>query len=206
MNILHGAVRKQRGEKTDARVERTKRALGSALVELMLERHFDTITVQAVLDRAGVGRATFYAHFRNKRDLFLSDYERMLDALEAHLARDPMHRARVAPVAEFFRHVGEAQTFIEALRASGQLDLVWEIGAAHFAKMIERRLKLLSPETLTSGLTRVLASKFCAGALIEMLRWWLDRDARPTPEQMDEIYHQMVRKAVGIPHANFTTQ
>lgn len=206
MNIQQSAVRKRRGEKTDARVERTKRALGAALIELMLERHFDTITVQEVLDRAGVGRATFYAHFRNKRDLFLSDYERMLDALEAHLARDPRQRARVAPVAEFFRHVGEAQTFIEALRASGQLDLVWEIGAAHFAKMIERRLKVLSPDSGTSQLETVLASKFCAGALMEMLKWWHDRDARPTPEQMDEIYHQMARKAVGIHRTNLTTQ
>ena len=43
----------------DRRVVRTRVALGHALVELMLEREFDEITVQQVLDRANVGRATF---------------------------------------------------------------------------------------------------------------------------------------------------
>jgi AcrR family transcriptional regulator len=63
----------------DRRVVRTRQALGSALVELMLARRFDDISVQQVLDRARVGRATFYAHFRNKQDLLLSDAERFFE-------------------------------------------------------------------------------------------------------------------------------
>ena len=46
-------------KKTDARVRRTRDALVGALVELMHEKPFDTITVQDVLDRAHVGRSTF---------------------------------------------------------------------------------------------------------------------------------------------------
>lgn len=46
-------------KKTDARVRRTRDALGDALVALMQEKPFDTITVQDVLDRAHVGRSTF---------------------------------------------------------------------------------------------------------------------------------------------------
>jgi AcrR family transcriptional regulator len=43
------------GKKTDARVRRTRDALGDALVALMQEKPFETITVQDVLDRAKVG-------------------------------------------------------------------------------------------------------------------------------------------------------
>jgi len=46
---------------------------------LMHEKNFDDITVQNVLDRAGVGRSTFYVHYRDKEDLFLSDVEDFLD-------------------------------------------------------------------------------------------------------------------------------
>ena len=46
--------------KIDRRILRTRDALGDALVALMREKEFDDITVQEVLDRAGVGRATFY--------------------------------------------------------------------------------------------------------------------------------------------------
>lgn len=54
---------------------RTRDTLGDALVALMHEKNFDEITVQDLLDRAGVGRATFYVHYRDKQDLFLSDVE-----------------------------------------------------------------------------------------------------------------------------------
>lgn len=197
MNSRGANVRKPRADagRGDPRADRSKRALGAALIELMLERAYDEITVQDVLDRAEVGRATFYSHFRNKKDLFLSDYERMLEGMAAHLARDPRAVARVAPVAEFLGHVAEARPLLAALQASGQFELVWQLGAAHFARMIEKRLKLLVP-SMPPGASYVLVSRFCAGALIEMLKWWLDRDVRPSPAQMDEMYHQMVWKAV----------
>ena len=59
--------------KTDRRILRTRDALGDAMMALLHEKSFDRITVQDVLDRAGVGRATFYAHYRDKHDLFLVD-------------------------------------------------------------------------------------------------------------------------------------
>ena len=46
-------------KKTDARVKRTRDALGDALIALMQEKPFETITVQEVLDRAHVSRSTF---------------------------------------------------------------------------------------------------------------------------------------------------
>ena len=62
-------------KKTDARVRRTRDALGDALVALMQEKPFDTITVQDVLDRAHVGRSTFYSHYSDKDDLLMSDVD-----------------------------------------------------------------------------------------------------------------------------------
>ncbi|MBB5914983.1 AcrR family transcriptional regulator [Nocardia transvalensis] len=58
-------------EPTDRRVRKTRRTLHEALIGLMLERGYARVTVQDVLDRADVGRSTFYAHFRNKDDLLV---------------------------------------------------------------------------------------------------------------------------------------
>lgn len=195
MNNTGPVVRKRRH--VDRRVERTTRALGAALIELMLERPFDDITVQDVLDRAEVGRSTFYAHFRNKRDLFLSDYERFLLGLEHWLDRDAPHQRRLAPVAEFFQHISDAQRLLRALREAGQLELVWDLAAAQFARMIERRFQLFGERRLR--LPAAASARFCAGALIETLKWWLDRDARPSPREMDEAYHAMIWKALAHP-------
>jgi AcrR family transcriptional regulator len=67
-------------KKTDARVRRTRDALGDALVALMQEKPFETITVQDVLDRAHVGRSTFYSHYSDKDDLLMSDVDDFLRA------------------------------------------------------------------------------------------------------------------------------
>lgn len=50
-----------------------------ALMSLLQERNFEEISVQDVLYRAGVGRSTFYLHYRDKNDLFLSDIERFFE-------------------------------------------------------------------------------------------------------------------------------
>ena len=73
-------------KKMDARVQRTRDALGDALIELMQEKPFDTITVQDVLDRAHVSRSTFYTHYSDKDDLLMSDAEEFFEALSMAVA------------------------------------------------------------------------------------------------------------------------
>jgi AcrR family transcriptional regulator len=79
--LLFGIVSDQLERRLDPRTVRTYQALSGALVDLMRTREFNEITVQDLLDRAGVGRATFYSHFRNKDDFLLTDLERMLAGL-----------------------------------------------------------------------------------------------------------------------------
>lgn len=70
-------------EKEDRRVVRTRQLLRDALVSLILERGYDEVTVQDVLDRANLGRSTFYAHYRNKDDLLFSGFEQFAAGLHA---------------------------------------------------------------------------------------------------------------------------
>jgi AcrR family transcriptional regulator len=65
----------------DKRVQRTLKDLREGLLALMVERGYEALTVQDILDRAGVGRATFYEHFRGKDDLL----RRSLEPLREHL-------------------------------------------------------------------------------------------------------------------------
>src|SRR5215471_4589006 len=83
--------------KADRRALRTRNVLGDALVELMQQRPFHSIKVQDVLDRAGVSRSTFYTHYRDKDDLFLSDVEDFWEMLSSMLDRRGEESQRVAP-------------------------------------------------------------------------------------------------------------
>jgi AraC-like DNA-binding protein len=131
---------RKKTQPTDPRVLRSRRALGDALVELLHEQRFDDITVQDILDRAGVGRATFYAHYRNKEDVLHSGVEQLFVLLGAVLDRSSPAGTRIVPVSEFLEHVREADVFIASLRASGKLDEISELIVAFVADMISRRL------------------------------------------------------------------
>src|SRR5438046_2383994 len=72
-------VRKPRREKADRRVARTRHALAMALMQLTVEKRYDAITIQDLLDRAGVGRSTFYEHYRGKDDLLTRSFEGMIE-------------------------------------------------------------------------------------------------------------------------------
>ena len=179
-------------KKIDARVRRTRDALGDALVALMQEKPFDSITVQDVLDRAQVGRSTFYSHFSDKDDLLMSDADEFFESIAMALSVHGDKSDRVFPVKEFFLHIIDAKQFVEALKSSGKMHENFELAQGHFARGIERRLKELSRGATIPENERAIRAFAHAGALLSLLTWWIDRGMKETPEEMDRLFHQLV--------------
>ncbi len=184
-------------KRMDARVRRTRDALGDALVALMQEKPFDTITVQDVLDRAKVGRSTFYAHYSDKDDLLMSDAEEFFESISMLLSVRGDQSDRVFPVREFFSHITEAKQFVDALVSSGKMSDNMELAQGLFARGIERRLSELPRGQGISAAERPAIAFAHAGALLSLLTWWIDRGMRQPPEEMDQLFHKMVWKGVG---------
>jgi AcrR family transcriptional regulator len=184
-------------KKVDARVRKTRDALGDALVELMQEKAFDSITVQDVLDRANVGRSTFYSHFSDKEDLQISDADEFYEGLAMALSEHGDKSDRVFPVKEFFQHISEARQFVTALAASGKLQDNLELAEAHFARGIERRLNEMPKAAGIPAVERSLLAVANAGALISLLRWWMDAGMQEPPEEIDKLFHRIVWNGVG---------
>ena len=112
-------------ERVDPRVKRTRQMLEQAFVELTHEKGFQALTVQDITERAGVNRATFYAHFADKyalldhyfRQGFVAEIDkRMLHA--CHISDENLCNLIVA-VCEYTRatngHCKPAQPQFEAL-------------------------------------------------------------------------------------------
>src|SRR6266516_4327163 len=98
--------------KDDRRSRRTRRLVTGAMAELLLEKPLDGITVQAILDRADVGRATFYHHFRDKLDVVHAVAAEMA---EGGLAEGTAGVAPFLPVAALFRHAAERFKSVRAM-------------------------------------------------------------------------------------------
>jgi AcrR family transcriptional regulator len=190
----HALERKPRSKrrKPDERIQRTHERLGAALVALIQEKPMDEVTVQDVLDRASVGRSTFYLHFSNKNDLLLSQLEDGLEMWTTALSKSREKSRRVAPVAEFFAHIAGAKTLYRALVDSGRIQVFFDLAEGYFARGIERRIKETRP--LPRLPQRELAAQAFAlgGGLLSLLRWWLDRGAKEPPGYMDKLFHRIV--------------
>jgi len=99
-------------EKLDPRVKRTRQMLEQAFMESIHEKGFQAVSVQDITERAGVNRATFYAHFEDKyalldhsiRQGFQQELEkRTLSA--CHFSVDNL-RALISTVCEFTSNIG----------------------------------------------------------------------------------------------------
>ncbi|MEV0294312.1 TetR/AcrR family transcriptional regulator [Nocardia sp. NPDC050710] len=107
-------------QSTDRRVRRTRNLLHQALIELMLERGYERISVSDILERADVGRSTFYAHFRDKDDLLLvssTEYLRATIMAARPDPEDPAAPAMSAPLAPVYTLFGLAAENPEVYRA-----------------------------------------------------------------------------------------
>ena len=205
--------------KPDRRVRQTRDALGDALVKLMHAKPFEEITVQHILDGAGVSRSTFYTHFSDKNDLFLSDAEEFFEMMASALSEHRDKSRRLAPVREMFEHAAEWRPFLKAMAEAGKIQDVMEIGRECFARGIARRLDEMGGkepvmdagrrvEVRVSGTgprgpgrkPRSVAtpvSQMLAGSLMSLLSWWLAGGRGLSAAQMDDLFHELAWAGIG---------
>ena len=165
----------------------------------MHEKPFESITVENVLHRAGVGRSTFYTHYLGKEDLFISDAEDFFELMATMLKRRGEVSSRVAPVQELFAHVADARKFHRVLVSSGKIHDLLELGRGHFARAISDRLSTQARSRDTDPEMQMAMGHALAGSLMSLLSWWMDRGMRETPAEMDALFHRIVWNGVSIP-------
>ena len=182
----------------DRRVRRTKQRLHDALESLIIEKGYDNITVQDLIDRADVGRSTFYAHYETKDDLLVS-WTELGDEIEEHLAQEPTAAGAIMPSLALFRHLGENHHLYKAMIGSRGPDLVFEMTRrkllGHATSELERR-----PDTSHRATTIPIEirASFLASSLLALLTWWLDNDMPYPPEDMHEMYQDLTRTAQSL--------
>ena len=183
-------------EKHDRRSQRTHRLLGDALVALLAEKRYDAITVQDIIERADVGRTTYYSHFPDKEALLLHEIERVVQLLAHQALADGEPSQPLLPSLALFRHVRDFQPVYQALIWGRSSELIFKKVEAQVAGSIEQRLAgLVRPDQPPAVPLPVLA-RFVAGTFLMLLKWWMDGKKAPSPEQMDAMFRHLVQPSV----------
>lgn len=183
---------KIKSKSTDRRVGRTRQSVRNALIELILEKHYDSISVQDIIDRANVGRSTFYLHFRDKEDLFRGDWQRVIAHFVEKITIENINNGRIFPIQELFNHLKDFHHLYRALDKSGKIAQLFSYGQKYLAEQIEARLKDILKDATRTLIPLPILANYLATGIFSNLKWWLDNNMPNPPEQMDKIFHQLI--------------
>jgi AcrR family transcriptional regulator len=185
-----------RGDRIDRRTRRTRRLIGEALVALMVEQRYDRITVQDIIDRADVGRSTFYAHYRDKEDVLVSESERVLALFHQQLDPAGAGDQELLPSLGLFQHIGARHDLYHALVRGHGINVLYEACHRYLRISVGQRLAVLAPEIANPSIPLPVLADYVASTFLNLARWWLEQQRPYSPEQMDSIFQQLVLPGV----------
>jgi AcrR family transcriptional regulator len=182
----------------DRRVQKTRKGLHEALISLLLETNYDSVTIQQILDRANVGRSTFYTHFKDKNELLLSgihDFQSTLASVQQH-GRAPAkgHESIVAFSRAMFEHASAYRDVYHALLNTQVWPRVRQRIQDNLTELIRQECKseIQKLKKASSDVPVDLFVHFLASTFMSVLTWWLDRRSRLSPQQIDEVFRSLV--------------
>lgn len=182
-------------DKNDRRSQRTRQLISDAFIELLLEKGYEAISISDVIERANVGRSTFYSHFKDKEELFASQLDRLLETLSRHL---PLHVEQnpFFPSLGLLQHIQEQQKLFRALSWTSGMDVSTRHLQKSMSEKIEEKLKA---DGKTYQVPIPVMANFLAGSFLTLVKWWLDNKMAYSPEEMDAMYRKLA--LAGISHS-----
>ena len=173
--------------------------LHKALISLILEKKYKSITVQEILDRADVGRSTFYTHFRDKDELLIGGLENV-----RHLLQFAQTGAATAPGKSYERIIGFSLAMFEhgheyravnrALLGSNAETVVRrQIHSALTAVVSQEvRAQLQKRKRSDCPVSPELLTHFLVSTYISVLTWWLQSRNPVSPKDINAAYRYLV--------------
>lgn len=174
----------------DRRQKKTKKAIIEAFIDLLEEKRYSKITVQEIIDRADVGRSTFYAHFETK-DMLL---EELCREIFAHVFLEPLHAEishdftnteydfteQVSHILYHLRdHGAEIARLVSGESGEMFLGILKEYAAEAFGPMLHAARSDIPESFLLNYLT---------GSFADTVRWWVNHDMKDGPDEVAGYY------------------
>lgn len=188
------------GKRADRRIEKTEKTLREALASLIAEKPYDSISVKEILERANVGRSTFYTHFRDKDDLLVSSIHGIVESLQtAKLRRSPIWYERILwfslPILDY--HYGHRRNHRRSgpqtlgVRArSIQHDRLKQVLAEMIADPV--RAECSAPRKTSDRTPLDLIARYVASTFVLVLDWWNDSRNPVDPSEADDLFRALV--------------
>lgn len=168
-------------------MRKTRAAIQSALTELILEKGYESVTVSDIIDRADIGRSTFYSHFTDKRDVFDDTISELSGFLRAHSDGDEIFAFSLP----LFEHIVEQRPVISALFGRGGHSVAMQTTTTALSSVIgdDLRARLAGREIDEAKLSMLIA--FVVGAYSSVIGQWLESKHRYSAAELDATFREL---------------
>ncbi|WP_336127823.1 TetR/AcrR family transcriptional regulator [Mesoflavibacter sp. CH_XMU1422-2] len=176
-------MKKKTQKPVDRRIQKSKKYLSDAFIALILEKGYEAVTVKEIIDRANVGRSTFYAHFESKEQLLFSLLgtmnEKSKDGIDFEM---------------LFNHCADNFQIAKAMLGKKGGDLIIGHIRDVMSLKIAKDLKRDSSKSKSEQLKIYFTSEALSAALVSYLTNWLDEDMPYSSEEMSAKCNELVEK------------
>jgi len=186
--------RRVRASSVDARAKRTRLALAEALMRLAPRVGADRLDVRKLVATAGVGRSTFYKHYADKDDFFITSFGGMIAMFDARARETRSGYDTMLPAREVFAHVEEARDFALSLASSGQFARTQAAREDKLRVVAEANLRRRYPAWTNAR--RQETAVVLASAFAGLMRWWIEAGLRRSAADVAEIYEGVARRVL----------
>ena len=171
----------------DRRIIKTRDGLRNALASLIAEKPYNGIVIKEILERANVGRSTFYTHFRDKDDLLVSSIYGMLESAQVPQPASVGSMQAILwfalPIFEYHYSHRDEGRFLE-----GRVDQHARLQSV-LTDMIGDALKGRAHDT---GAPTELIARYIASTFVLVLDWWLASSHPISPKEIESVFRSFV--------------
>lgn len=177
----------------DPRVRRTRRLLRDALVSLILEKDFASLSIREITDRAEVAYITFFRHFDSLDQLLMEVLNEGLAELLGHIEK--LARQSEKPDVEtegrlIFEYIQENSDLFRVLFRSQSATRIRKNVVQNIAAIFQRTCAPL--KRCNSPVAVDMAANHVATSLLSLIEWWLENKMSPPPTQMGKVYKSLI--------------
>lgn len=168
----------------DRRVQKTKKFLSEALVALILEKGYEKVTIQDIIERANTGRSTFYTHYESKEQLLLDGHKNLGVAF--------FDGGGELNFLGLFTHAGENILLARAMFGKMSGNILLDSFKEHIAYKIKDQYKSRFGKTKHEKLLLEYSARAAALTVISYLVSWLEDDMPFAATEMAERCQKVV--------------
>lgn len=188
------------GKKEDRRIQRTRSLLHEALLDLMIEKGYEAITIQDIIDRANVGRSTFYAHFEDKEQLLLSSISQLSEFLKEQRQSRSSNSS-----GEFgfgfslamLQHVQSHNRIYQATVGKKRGAVIQYHIQHMLAELVHEEIDDFFTDSVVTHIPKDIVVDFVVNTFLTLLTWWMDGNVPCSAKEVDRMFHTLTMSGIG---------